>query len=192
MTALTIDALIDLLATKGEALYGGEAVTQREHALQAAALAVAEDAPSALIVAALCHDLGHLLHRFGASAADRGIDDHHEAIGGKALAQLFGPEVSEPVRLHVDAKRWLCASDSAYAATLSPASVQSLALQGGPFDPVAAAAFIERPFAREAVRLRRWDDDAKVAGLATPSLADFRPYLEAQAARRASTDSISG
>lgn len=180
---LAIDELLELLATRGGAQYGEEAVSQRDHALQAAFLAEAAGASAALIVACLCHDLGHLLHAFGEDAARRGIDDRHEAIGAKRLRRRFGPDVSEPVRLHVDAKRWLCAGagGAAYRASLSPASVRSLALQGGAFDAAAAAAFIAEPHADAAVRLRRWDDEAKVPGRATPPLEHFRRYLEAAA-----------
>src|SRR5690349_900725 len=114
-----IEQLLNLMATQGGRQYGGEAVSQREHALQAAHLAEQEGAPAPLIVAALLHDIGHMLHREGDDAAARGIDDHHEALGGKQLRRVFGPGVSEPVRLHVDAKRYLCASDAGYFATLS-------------------------------------------------------------------------
>jgi phosphonate degradation associated HDIG domain protein len=172
-----IDRLIALLAEKGGAQYGGEAVSQREHALQTAWLAEEAGASASLIAAALLHDLGHLLHRFGENPAERGVDDRHEAIAGKQLRTLFGAAVAEPVRLHVDAKRWLCATEPGYAAMLSPASVRSLALQGGPFAAAEADPFIAGPFAADAVRLRRWDDEAKIAGLETPPLAHFRRYL---------------
>jgi len=172
-----IDRLIALLADKGGTQYGGEAVSQREHALQSAWLAEKAGASASIIAASLLHDVGHLLHHLGDNPAERGVDDRHEAIAGKQLRALFGAAVAEPVRLHVDAKRWLCATDPGYAATLSPSSVRSLALQGGPFAPAAADAFIAVPFAADAVRLRRWDDGAKIAGLETPPLTHFRRYL---------------
>jgi phosphonate degradation associated HDIG domain protein len=174
---LDIDRLIDLLADKGGAQYGGEAVSQREHALQSAWLGEKAGASASLIAASLLHDVGHLLHQLGDNPAEHGVYDRHEAIAGKQLRALFGAAVAEPIRLHVDAKLWLCATDPGYAATLSPASVRSLALQGGPFAPAEADAFIAAPFAADAVRLRRWDDDAKIAGLETPPLAHFRRYL---------------
>ena len=164
--------------------YGGERVRQVEHALQCAALAEAADAPSTLIAAALLHDIGHLIHDLGDSPAARGIDDRHEALGGKWLAQWFGEAVTEPVHLHVKAKRYLTATDPAYLATLSAGSVRSLELQGGPFTPELAVGFIGLPHAADAVRLRRWDEGAKVAGRKTPDLAHFRPYLEASLASR--------
>jgi phosphonate degradation associated HDIG domain protein len=178
-----IDALFETLAAAGERQYGGEHVSQLEHALQAAALAEAENAPPALITAALLHDIGHLLHALGPLPAARGIDDRHELIAARQLAKRFGPEVSEPVRLHVDAKRWLCAVEPDYFAMLSAASVRSLAVQGGPFTAEESGAFSCLPHAEGAVRMRRWDDQAKVRGLATPSLAYFRRYVEAAAAR---------
>lgn len=163
---------------QGESAYFGEAVTQAEHALQAAARARAEGAPETLVAAALLHDIGHLLHDAGEDAAARGIDTGHEEDGCAWLSGHFPPEVTEPVRLHVAAKRYLCATDPAYRARLSPASAQSLALQGGPFTPDEVAAFEANPHYREAVRLRRWDDEAKVVGMEVAPLEDYRSLLE--------------
>jgi [1-hydroxy-2-(trimethylamino)ethyl]phosphonate dioxygenase len=159
--------------------YGGERVRQLEHALQCAALGEAEGAEATLITAALLHDIGHLIHDLGDSPAARGIDDRHELRGREWLARWFGEAVTEPVRLHVNAKRYLTATDPGYFATLSAGSVHSLELQGGPFSPELAVGFISLPFAQEAVRLRRWDEGAKVPGKPTPDLAHFRRYLEA-------------
>jgi phosphonate degradation associated HDIG domain protein len=159
--------------------YGGERVRQLEHALQCAAQAEAEAAVPTLITAALLHDIGHLIHDLGDGPAARGIDDRHEVLGQQWLEQWFGPAVTEPIRLHVPAKQYLTGTDSGYFATLSSGSVRSLALQGGPFSAEAAAAFIALPHAEAAVRLRRWDEAAKVPGKATPDLAHFRRYLEA-------------
>src|SRR5215471_663892 len=122
--------------------YGGERVRQLEHALQCAALAEAEGAAPALITAALLHDIGHLIHDLGNGPAARGIDDRHERLGGDYLARWFGDAVTLPVRLHVPAKRYLTATDPGYFATLSPGSVRSLELQGGPFSPAETAGFI--------------------------------------------------
>jgi len=162
--------------------YGGERVRQLEHALQCAAQAEAEGAAPALITAALLHDIGHLIHDLGDSPAARGIDDRHEVLGQQWLGQWFGPAVTEPVRLHVPAKQYLTGTDPGYFAALSAGSVRSLALQGGPFSETAAAEFIAQPHAEEAVRLRRWDEGAKVPGKATPGLAHFRRYIEASLA----------
>jgi [1-hydroxy-2-(trimethylamino)ethyl]phosphonate dioxygenase len=175
----TIGEIFDLFRRRGGAEYGGERVSQLQHALQCAALAEAEGAPATLVAAALLHDIGHLIHTLGPSPAARGIDDRHERLGAEWLARRFAAPVSEPVRLHVDAKRYLTAAEPGYFATLSPASVRSLELQGGPFAPEAAALFIGLPHAADAVRLRRWDEAAKLAGKATPDLKHFRRSIEA-------------
>ena len=172
-----VDQLIELLRTKGASQYGGERVSQCEHALQTAALAEQEEAPPALIAAALLHDIGHLLHEEWEQPALRGIDDQHEAIGADYLLPVFGPAVAEPVRLHVPAKRYLCATDPGYFARLSPGSVRSLALQGGPFTPARVAEFQTLPYAVDAVRIRRWDEAAKVPDRATPTLEQYRATL---------------
>jgi phosphonate degradation associated HDIG domain protein len=174
-----IDRLFDILGRAGGAQYGQERVTQLAHALQCGLAAEQAGAPAALIGAALLHDIGHLVHKFGEDAALRGIDDHHERLGAKLLAKWFVPALSEPVALHVDAKRYLCSVEPSYFGTLSPASVRSLELQGGIYDPTGAAAFRSRPHAEDAVKVRRWDEAAEVAGLPTPDLAHFRPALEA-------------
>jgi [1-hydroxy-2-(trimethylamino)ethyl]phosphonate dioxygenase len=174
-----IDRLFDILGRAGAAQYGNERVTQLDHALQCAQQAEAAGAPPALIGAALLHDIGHLVHKFGEDAAVRGIDDRHERLGSKLLAKWFVPELSEPVALHVDAKRYLCATEPSYNAMLSPGSVRSLALQGGAYDTAGAAAFRARPYAEDAVRVRRWDEAAKVLGRPTPDLEHFRLCLAA-------------
>jgi len=176
MTA--VDEICAIYEGQGSALYGGEQVTQLAHALQCAASAEAEGAPPALIAAALLHDIGHLIHKLGENAAERGVDDHHQLGGAKWLRRWFDESVTESIRLHVDAKRYLCAVEPGYFRTLSPASVRSLELQGGRFDEPGAAAFIALPHAADAVRLRRWDEAAKVPELATPDLRHYRRYLE--------------
>jgi len=171
------DALIALFARHGGDGYFGERVTQVEHALQSAALAEEERASPALIISALLHDVGHLIHTGGEDIADRRIDARHEAIGATYLARFFGPAVVEPVRLHVPAKRYLCAIDRTYWQDLSAASKQSLELQGGVFSPDEAEAFASLPQAQDAVRLRRWDDLAKVAGLETKPIEAYRNLI---------------
>ncbi len=173
------DDIERLFAAKGDREYAGEPVSQREHALQSALLAEQAGASDALVTAALLHDLGHLLNDQGETPTLRGIDDRHERVAIPALRRLFGEDVLAPIRLHVDAKRYLCArgdgtlSGAQYRAALSADSVRSLALQGGVFDDAQADAFIAQPFATDAVRLRCWDDLAKVAGKATPDLAHY-------------------
>jgi gamma-butyrobetaine dioxygenase len=172
-----VDSLFALFERRGADAYSGEPVTQEAHALQAAALAEAEGAPAALVAAALLHDVGHLIHDAEEDLVARGIDVRHEAIAAAYLARLFGPAVVEPVRLHVAAKRYLCAVDPTYRATLSEASQRSLAIQGGAFDGPAAAAFAALPHAAGAVALRRWDDLAKIPGAPTRRLSEYRDLV---------------
>lgn len=167
----------DMLEHRADGLYGLHDVTQREHALQSAWLAERDGHPPALIAAALMHDIGHLVHDLGDNPAEEGIDDRHEDLGHAWLAKYFGPEVSEPVRLHVAAKRYLCATEADYFDKLSPDSVLSLSLQGGPMSAEEVEAFAALPHYAEAVQLRRYDDEAKVTGLATPPVAHFMGYV---------------
>ena len=187
----TLDELLTLYGREGSANYFGEAVTQTEHGRQAAHFARLAGASDALIIAALLHDVGHLLQHAPDDLAEWTDDAHHEEVGSRWLADRFGSKVSEPVRLHVPAKRYLCATDSAYLRQLSSASVHTLALQGGPMTAAEVTAFEAEPCYREAILLRRCDDQGKVAGLAT---ADFTEYsgLIAQLARRsrASVDPV--
>ncbi len=178
-----MDEISRLFRDRGDSQYGGECVTQAEHALQCAALAESEGAGAGLIVAALLHDVGHLLHHLPDDAPESGIDDRHETVGVNWLRGIFPPEVTEPVRMHVAAKRYLCAVDPGYFSQLSPPSVISLKLQGGPMTAEEVQQFEANPFARNAVRLRRWDDTAKVQGLATPPFSHFAGYF-AQAVRK--------
>ncbi|MBM3540708.1 MAG: HD domain-containing protein [Alphaproteobacteria bacterium] len=173
-----LDEVFGLLAREGGERYGQEAVSQIEHALQGAALAEAAGASPAFVVATLFHDIGHLLHD-DEEAAVKGVDMHHEAGGAAYLANWFGPEVTRPVRLHVDAKRYLCATEAGYFESLSPASVRSLELQGGPMGSDEAAAFARDPNAEAALMLRRLDEQAKVVGAKTPPLDYFRAMAEA-------------
>ena len=174
----TIDEIFALFARRGGATYG-EGVTQTEHALQTAALAERAGAVPALVAAALLHDIGHLLHDAPEDSAERGIDTGHESIASAWLSQFFPPEVSEPVRLHVAAKRYLCRVEPGYFDRLTDASRLSLQLQGGPLSADAVATFAAGPYANAAIELRRWDDGGKVVGRTTPALAHFRPCLAA-------------
>ncbi len=173
-----VDEICELFATKGHAAYIGEPVSQLEHALQSAHHAEQSGASDELIVAALLHDIGHLVHKLPDDCADQGIDDRHEALGQAWLKKHFGPAVTEPIRLHVAAKRYLCATDADYHDQLSPASRQSLALQGGPFGNDETRDFESNPHFKDAVALRRWDDLAKVPELDVPPLDHYRPTLE--------------
>ncbi len=174
----TLTTLLDLYRQRGQAQYGGEAVSQLDHALQCATLAEQAGQPAELIAACLFHDLGHLVHHLGDDPARRGIDDRHEHRAIPVLKQMFPAAVTLPIQLHVEAKRYLCAVDDAYWAALSAASKRSLELQGGVFSAAAATAFIQQPHAQQAVQLRRWDDLAKVPNQDTPDLEHFLPTLQ--------------
>lgn len=173
-----LETIFATLRRRGGEMYGGEVVTQLGHALQSTVLARGEGAPDALVTAALLHDYGHLLAD-DEGQAEQGRDMFHEDVAADHLARWFGPAVTEPIRLHVAAKRYLCAVDPDYAATLSPASVASLAVQGGPFNDAETAAFRSNPHWQAAVRLRFWDDLAKDPELQTPDLSIFRPVVAA-------------
>jgi [1-hydroxy-2-(trimethylamino)ethyl]phosphonate dioxygenase len=172
------DEILAVFQERGPAAYFGESVSMTEHALQAAYFARSAGAPPSLIVAALLHDIGHLVEDVPDDIAEWAVDAHHEEIGAHWLAKRFRPEVSEPVRLHVPAKRYLLATDAGYFAKLSPASVITLKLQGGPMTAPEVAKFETERFHREAVRVRQWDDQGKVAGLMTPGLRDYRAMFE--------------
>jgi phosphonate degradation associated HDIG domain protein len=173
-----IDRILTLYREKAQGSYFGEAVTEMEHALQSAHLAEESGAAPQLIVAALLHDVGHLLHGLPENIAEQGIDGQHEKGGAAWLKAHFGPAVVDPVRLHVAAKRYLCAVEPDYYAGLSKASQLSLHLQGGPMSAHEVGQFESEPHFRAAVAVRRWDDTAKVPGLAVPGLEHYRSYLE--------------
>ena len=175
--AAIVDQILADFASRGHRMYG-ESVTEREHALQTALFARGFGEPDTLVAACLLHDYGHLMHDLGEDIAQRGVDAHHENITASALRQHFPPTVVEPARLHVEAKRYLCWKDPAYLIGMSPASIQSLQLQGGPMTDAEASEFEAGPHFDHAVRLRRYDDMGKIPGLHTPTLEDFRPLLE--------------
>lgn len=171
--ALTLSDIAHVFERRGAEQYSGEPVTQLAHALQSAYLAERDGADDALVTAALLHDLGHLLGQHGASPTLRGIDDLHQYTALPFLRGLFDERVLAPIRLHVQAKRWLCVSRPGYHAQLSADSQRSLQLQGGVFTPDQADVFMAQPHAADAVRLRLWDDQAKQPALATPPLAHY-------------------
>ena len=171
--SMTLAEIKKLFDAKGGRQYSGEAVTQLEHALQTALLAERAGAGNELITACLLHDLGHMANDRGETPTLHGVDDKHQFHGVRALKGAFPDSVLMPIRLHVDAKRYLCAVDPAYWAGLSQDSKRSLELQGGVYSAQDAENFIAQPYARDAVELRRWDDQAKLAGTATPDLDHF-------------------
>ncbi len=170
----TLMALID---GKGHRQYGLAELNQRAHALQAAMAAQAAGCDAALITAALLHDIGHMVHDLGDNPAADGVDDRHEELGHAYLARFFGPAVTEPVRLHVAAKRYLCATEPSYFAKLSRDSVLSLSLQGGPMSEREVIDFSRLPHAAAAVMLRRFDEGAKVKDLPMPPVAHFEAAM---------------
>ena len=176
MSAASVDEVIELYEQFGGDPYD-EDVAQLAHALQSAALAVAAGADDALVAAALLHDVGHLLH-LRDRGAPGGDDLHHEERGAAWLRPLMPPSVTAPIALHVRAKRYLCAVDSTYLDQLSPGSVRSLALQGGPMTDGEVAAFETMTGFHDAVQVRRWDDAAKVIGADPAGLDHYRQVLE--------------
>ena len=183
--SLSIDDIRQLYEAHGGIAYSGEPVTQLEHALQSGMLAEQAGASEELVVAAFLHDLGHLLNLQGDSPTVQGIDDQHQYFALPFLRRVLPEAVLEPIRLHVDAKRCLCAVDEGYFAKLSADSVRSLKLQGGIFSEDEAQTFLAKPYEQDALLLRRWDDLAKVEGLETPDLAHFVARVSNVAARYA-------
>ena len=174
--ALTVLDIIQLYRSAGAARYGMESVSQEQHALQCAVLAEQAGSPPELVAAALLHDLGHLVRcKPDSSAAAR--DDLHEYASIPFLRRTFTEAVIQPIRLHVQAKRYLCAVSSGYREALSPASQRSLGLQGGAFTPEQAQEFICQPYAGEAVALRQWDDSAKDPAARTPGWSHYEQIL---------------
>jgi phosphonate degradation associated HDIG domain protein len=180
-----IEKIVGLYQAKGGRAYEGEGVTQLEHALQSAHAAERAGAPPELVCAALLHDIGHLLNDRGETPTLRGEDDLHQYMALPFLRPAFPEAVLGAIRLHVDAKRYLCAIRPGYREALSEDSKRSLELQGGVFAPAQAERFIRQPFAADAVKVRLWDDAAKVPGQPTPGLAHFEAILRTVARRAA-------
>jgi len=173
----TVEEIMTLLAGSASEAYYGEPVTQLEHGLQAAQLARDADADEETILAALLHDVGHLLGHEGRIHEKLGVIDHDEAGAQWLRARGFSERLTALVRAHVDAKRYLVATNAGYAARLSPASTETLALQGGPMSPEEAQAFGADPMLKEKLRMRSWDEQAKIPGAAAAPLAEYRAML---------------
>lgn len=173
-----VDLILDLFAQRGAREYMGEAVTMSQHMEQSAACASADGAPDNLVVAALLHDIGHFVGDHPIEALENGIDNNHETIGASYLEPSFPPSVTEPIRLHVAAKRYLCATNNNYLNQLSAASVNSLMVQGGPMNPAEVREFETSPHHQEAIKLRLYDDDGKIAGLTIKPASEYRKTLE--------------
>jgi len=172
-----VDEIFSVFGRRGHQSYG-ENITELEHTLQSATFAQANHEPSIVVAASLLHDYGHLLHDLGEQIADQGVDARHEHIGANRLSRWFGDEVVAPIRLHADSKRYLCWKEPGYFESLSDASKKSLALQGGPMNAEEAARFEAGSHYQTAVRVRRYDDQGKIPGMATPPLEEFRTLLE--------------
>lgn len=172
-----LEAIRNVFQRRGAEGYG-EGVSQLEHALQCAAFAERDGASVALITATLLHDVGHLLHELPDNVAEQGIDTQHESTGSVWLSQYFGLAVTEPVRLHVAAKRYLAATEKGYFGRLSDASKLSLRLQGGPMSSQQAATFAGETYFEDALRLRRWDEEGKIVGYQGPDLVHFNNYIK--------------
>jgi phosphonate degradation associated HDIG domain protein len=181
-----VDTLREIYATRGlETFEGDRRVTQTSHALQTAIIAEAEGASPAMVAAALLHDIGRIINPRDRELTDSGKDAKHEEVARRYLEPWFGPEVTMPIKWHVAAKRYLVATDPAYAGRISPGSTRSLKGQGGLLSPEDAAAFLKQPYAAEGVRLRRWDDRAKRVDAATPPFDHFVAAMRCSLADRA-------
>lgn len=169
MNVLEPEFIVDLYRCTGEAQYAGEPVTQLQHAWQCGQLARLAGVPLELQLASWLHDLGHLLVGLPGTPTLRGEDDQHEAVAAQALQPLWGERVAEPVRLHVQAKRYLVGRHPHYRQSLSPDSLRSLRLQGGAMDVYEQQLFEQLAFSRDALKLRTWDDEGKRQGWFAPT-----------------------
>lgn len=181
--------IADIFERRGADSYLGEQVTMSQHMLQAASLAEQAGADDESIAAALLHDIGHYTNEFPEDALDRDIDNRHDAAGAAVLALFFPERITECVRQHVDAKRYLCATEPGYFELLSPASVHTLRLQGGPMPEDETARFATQPHLDAIVRVRKWDDAAKDADRQTPPFAHYEPLLRRIVERHAQSRS---
>lgn len=172
-----IEFIKDIFTNRGGESYLGEPVSMSEHMLQAAYNAEKSGQEATVVVAALLHDIGHYTGEFGDDFMQLGIDNLHEVSGERFLKRWFPPQVTEPVRWHVDAKRYLCAVDPDYFATLTAASVRTLELQGGPMSPEEVSRFSANPWLDRILKVRRFDDQGKVPGTKTPNLDHYLPMV---------------
>lgn len=173
-----VEFIAGIFARRGAEEYLGEEVNISEHMYQAGHLAEAAGASEEIIVAALLHDIGHFTNEFPDDAAELGIDSHHDRAGAAVVAPFFPSIVTDCIRHHVSAKRYLCAVDPDYFDALSDASVLSLKLQGGPLTSEAADKFAQNTDIEAIVQVRKWDDEAKVSGKKTESFEYFAPMIQ--------------
>ena len=182
------EILFEILGSKGSAQYGLEAVSQLQHGLQCAAQAQEAGSEPALVIAALFHDIGHLIAKSDSAVQLKSEDGRHEVLGAAFLGRWFSCDVTGPIRLHVPAKRYLCFENRDYWNSLSDASKRSLEKQGGAFKKDEASEFLQRPYARDAIKLRKWDDRAKVPGRFHPGLDEYFDLVSALISQKDSPD----
>ncbi|WP_085904201.1 HD domain-containing protein [Kiloniella majae] len=173
-----VDFIGDIFHRRGADSYLGEDVTMSEHMLQGAQLAEKAGATDALIAAALLHDIGHYTNEFPDDALEKGINNHHDEAGAAVLEKFFPPVITECVRQHVAAKRYLCAKDEAYFSRLSDASIHTLNLQGGPMSEAEMQELEKNPHLKEIIQVRYWDDEGKDPAVTTPPYEYYAPILQ--------------
>ncbi|WP_417453087.1 HD domain-containing protein [Kiloniella sp.] len=173
-----VDFIGDIFHRRGADSYLGEDVTMSEHMLQGAQLAEKAGANDALIAAALLHDIGHYTNEFPDDALEKGINNHHDEAGAAVLEKFFPPVITECVRQHVAAKRYLCAKDEAYFSRLSDASIHTLNLQGGPMSEAEMQELERNPHLKEIIQVRYWDDEGKDPAVTTPPYEHYAPILQ--------------
>ena len=170
--------LTDIFNRKGADSYLGEEVTMSGHMLQVAQNAERADESNAIIAAALLHDIGHYTGEFPENYIDLGLNNRHESMGAAILENFFPEEVTQPVRWHVEAKRYLCAVEPDYFSGLSEASVKTLELQGGPMNQAEIREFEKNPHLQAIIRVRRYDDSGKVPGTTTPAISHYMNIVQ--------------
>ncbi|WNK19908.1 HD domain-containing protein [Halomonas piscis] len=173
-----VEFIADIFSRRGGDSYLGEDVTMSEHMLQSARLAEKAKAPDTLVAAALLHDIGHYTSEFPEESLEQGQDNYHETSGARVLQDFFPESVIQPIELHVAAKRYLCATSDDYFSRLSPASVNSLNVQGGPMSREEVEEFEKNTYYKDALRLRVWDDEGKDANMETPPFSHYMPLLK--------------
>ncbi|MEH6402607.1 MAG: HD domain-containing protein [Sneathiella sp.] len=173
-----VDFIGDIFHRRGADSYLGEDVTMSEHMLQGAFLAEQAGAGDQVIAAALLHDIGHYTNEFPEDALEKGVNNYHDKAGAEVIKDFFPVLVIDSIRYHVAAKRYLCAVEGNYFDCLSDASVHTLNLQGGPMAPEEVTAFRSLPHLETIIQVRRWDDEAKVAGVSTPEFSYYAPLLQ--------------
>jgi len=177
-----VEEILALFESAGQSAYLGEAVTQLEHALQCAQLARDAGADNEMMLAALLHDIGHLCAPAGPEGV--GVVDHDEAGARYLRERGFSRRLTALVGGHVAAKRYLTATNPSYFNTLSPTSVTTLRLQGGPMNPDEASAFECDVLAADKLQLRSWDEAAKRPGWKVAPISSYRDLLLAHLNRK--------